>query len=241
MKKWILLLSSALLLSVFAVPYAQADSLSVFVAYTDNLRASGFFPTPFCATQNATTCQVQLGVQLDAGVFRIDNTGANPLVITNITVTLNPTAGPSVFQLWNTVTIAPGTTAYFGQTGQFNFDTSDLGIVGVSTGIGINGIGGCTTLAALTAAQQAVCTANFPVISFMENGNPVSITDTGSILNTGSYDFVIASSDGNESINWNLAGTTGNRGGVTPEPGSLTLLGSGLLGLAGVFRRKLRL
>ena len=75
----------------------------------------------------------------------------------------------------------------------------------------------------------------------MENGNPVSITDAGSILNTGSYDFVCCSSDGNESINWNLAGTTGNRGGVTPEPGSLTLLGSGLLGLAGVFRRKLRL
>src|SRR5258708_6478498 len=150
MKKWIFLLSSALLLSAFAAPYGRADSLSVFVAYTDNLRASGFFPSPFCATQNATTCQVQLGVQLDAGVFRIDNTGANPLVITNLTVTLNPTAGPSVFQLWNNVTIAPGTTAYFGQTGQFNFDTSDLPSLGLNTalpipGIGINGIGGCPT------------------------------------------------------------------------------------------------
>jgi len=68
----------------------------------------------------------------------------------------------------------------------------------------------------------------------------VSITDKGSILNTGSYDFILASSDGNESINWNSAGTAGNRGGVTPEPASLLLMGSGLLGLAGLVRKKIR-
>lgn len=242
MKKWVLLLSSALLLSVVAVPFAHADSLSVFVAYTDNLRASGFFPSPFCALENATDCQVAVGVgqSLDAGVFRIDNTGANPIAITNIAVTLNPTAGPLVFKLWNDVTIAPGSTAIFGQTAQFNFDTSDFGIVNDATGIGINGIGGCTTLSALTLAEQAVCIANFPVITFLENGNPVSITDTGSILNTGSYDFFCCSSDGNESINWNLAGSSANRGGTTPEPASLLLLGSGLLSLCGAVRKKLQ-
>ncbi len=208
-----------------------ADSFSVFVAYTDTLRPSGFFPTPFCSGPTAL-CQVNdaPGQQLDAGAFRIDNTGATPLAITNIKVTLNPTAGPIVFTLWSNVTIPVGGMAIFGQTGEFNFDTSDSGIVGSDAGIGINGIGGCTTLSALTPAQQALCIANFPVISFNENGNAVSITDSGSILNTGSYDFVCCSSDGNESIKWNLAGQQSSRSGV-PEPASLALVGSGLIGI----------
>src|SRR5260370_4957493 len=163
-KKWIFLLSSALLLSAFAVPYAQADSLSVFVAYTDNLRASVFFPSPFCALENATPCQVAVGVgqSLDAGVFRIDTPDVIPITITNVKVTLNPTAAPSVFQLWSSVTIAPGSTAIFGQTAQFNFDTSDLPSLGLNTalpipGIGINGIGGLPALRAPTACAQTHC------------------------------------------------------------------------------------
>jgi hypothetical protein len=36
-----------------------------------------------------------------------------------------------------------------------------------------------------------------------------------------------------------LTGTTGGTGGTTPEPSSIMLFGSGILGLAGVLRRKL--
>ena len=215
-------------LSLLAVP-AFADSFNVYVGYADTLRSSGFFPSPWCGVFGPT-CQVQQGASLDSGAFRIDNTGASPLTISSILVTLNHTASPLFFALWSPVTIAPGGTAIFGQTTQYNFDTSDSGLVGSDAGIGINGIGGCTTLSALTPAQQATCTANFPLISFLENGNPVTITDSGSIINTGSYDFVCCSSDGNESINWNLAGSVATRSGV-PEPASLVLFGSGLLGL----------
>jgi len=227
--KWTTLFLLVLGLGLLSSP-ARAGTVSVFVAYTDNLRASGFFPTPFCSTFSLT-CQVQQGVQLDAGAFRIDNNSGSAVNITNIKVTLNPTAGPIVFTLWSDVTIAAGGSAFFGQTAQFNFDTSDNGVLGVDTGIGINGIGGCTTPSALTSSQQALCAANAPIISFDLNGNPVSFTDSGQILNTGSYDFVCCSADGNESINWNAIGSTATRGGTTPEPASLLLLGTGLLGV----------
>jgi PEP-CTERM motif len=232
-----MLLSAAL---VMAASQAHADSMNVYVGYTDNLRASGFFPSPFC-TGNGTTCQVDTadaGV-LDGGVFRIDNTGATSLAITNITVTL--CGGSCVFQLWDDVTIASGARGIFGQrTPSQNFDTSDTDdfFDSPGKGIGINGIGGCTVASDLTSSELAACTANDPVISFEENGNPVSLTDTGSILNTGGYDFVNDSRDGNESIQWNLIGGSSTRGGSVPEPITLVVFGAGLAGAAAMRRRK---
>jgi hypothetical protein len=231
---------------LLSAPLAWGDNLSVYVGYADSLRPNGFFPAPFCSTFGPTcqVGQVGQGLPLDGGVIRIENAGSNPISISNLTVTLNPTAAPITFALWSDVTIDPGGSAIFGQTQPTNpflsnFDTSDYGILGSDAGISLNGIGGCTTLSALTTSEQAICTANFPIISFAENGHAVTITDTGSILNTGSYDFHYAPGDGNESINWNLAGAVGDRSGTeTPEPGSLVLLGTGLLGLAGVARRK---
>jgi PEP-CTERM motif len=234
---------AAAALVIGATPAYAADSFNVYVGYADNLRASGFFPSPFCLTQNTTTCQVDTTATLDSGAFRIDNTGTTSLAISGITVSFpDCTSGPCTYSLWSNFTLAPGAIAIFGQTNtdDTQFDTSDISDffdVG-GKGIGINGIGGCTVASDLTAGELTACTAHDPVISFSENGTPVSLTDTGSILNTGGEDFVNYSLDGNESINWNLIGGGSTRGGSVPEPITLSVFGAGLAGAAALRRRK---
>jgi len=228
---------------------AKADGFTVFVGYADNLRPSGFFPTPWLGGSNVVS-QTPAGQSLDTGAVRIDDTGGTILTITGFTVAFN--GGAQVFSFWSPLVLNPGQVGIFTQTGSFNFDTSDFGMFGgfppvslYPTIPGNNAIGGCSSTAAILAASAfaATCAANAPVVSFMVNGNPFSATDSGQILNTGGWDFVnngVFGEDGNESINWNEIGSGANRGGTgVPEPSTMFLLGSGLLSLCGIARRKL--
>jgi hypothetical protein len=242
--KWLPLL---LVIGLLILPsMAKADSFTVYVGYADNLRASGFFPTPWLGGANVVS-ETPSGETLDTGAVRIDNTGATSITITGFSVTLNPGAGPIVFNFWNPLVIGAGQTGIFTQTFSYNFDSSDDGIFGglppgsLDPGGLNNAIGGCSSKASILAASgdAALCAANAPIVSFLENGNSFSATDSGQILNTGGYDFINGSADGNESINWNVIGSGANRGGTgVPEPSSLMLLGSGLLSLCGLIRRK---
>lgn len=245
--RWFPLLLVVGLLSLPSI--AKADGFTVYVGYADNLRPSGFFPTPWLGGLNVVS-QTPDGQSLDAGAIRIDNTGSTPITITNLSVNINGTS--SGFSIWNPLTIAAGQTGIFTQTFSYNFDSSDFGIFGglppaslAPTLPGNNAIGGCSSTPSILAASTfaAQCAATAPVVSFLENLNPFSGTDSGQILNTGGWDFVnngVFGEDGNESINWNLIGTEADRGGTTgvPEPSSLLLLGSGLLSLCGFTRRK---
>jgi hypothetical protein len=226
-------LAAISLATCFGVTEARA-ALKVFVGYADNLRPSGFFPTPWLGDSGVVS---QSGPEtFDAGAVRIQNTGASAVTISGMTVTLN--GGANVFNFWNPLVIPAGDNGIFTQTSQFNFDTSDFG-GGVVGGIlppnpAAHGIGGCSS-SGLGAADAAFCATVRPVVSFSVDGAPVvSFTDTGHILDTGHYDFINGSLDGNESIDWNAIGTGASRGGTggVPEPSTWAMMLIGFGGLA---------
>ena len=235
----ILALVAALLVAVSA----SAGTIVVYVGYADNLRPSGFFPTPWLGSPGVVS-QTPAGQSLDAGAIRIYNNSGAAITISNFSATFNN--GGVVFNsMWNPLTIPNGDNGIFTQTGSYNFDTSDFGYFGGSV-VNVDAThpyGGCTNPQGAT--QIAGCLSYRPVIGFSVGGKPVTtFIDSGHVLDTFGYDLINLpppAGDGNESINWNLIGTVATRGGGTPEPGTILLLGSGLLGAIGYGRRRLGL
>ena len=242
------ILPAIALAALTAVPsIALAGTFDVFVGYADNLRPSGFFPTVWLG--DAGVVSQSSGAQsFDSGAIRIDNSGATALHVTNFNVTMNGGTGTS-YSIWNAIDIAVGGIGIFTQVFSYNFDSSDNSGNPFAPGglnptlVGANGIGGCSSTAALiatVAGLQATCTANRPIVSFDINGTHFAFDDKGHILDTGWYDFVNQSPDGNESINWNSIGSGADRGGTSPVPlpASLPLLMAGVAGLGLLKRRK---
>jgi hypothetical protein len=228
---------SLLVLSVFALMVwlpASAASIDVFVGYSDNLRASGFFPTPWIGSPGVVT-QTPGGESLDSDAIRIDNSSSNPITISDLTVTFG---GGQTVNIWSPLTIPAGGKGIFTQTVSYNFDSSDFGVFGTPP-VNVDAthpLGGCTNPANPT--QVAQCLAFQPVISFKVDGAAVTpLRDTGHILDTFGYDLLYLpppGGDGNESINWNAIGSVpsreGNGGSTAPEPSTVLLIAPALTG-----------
>ncbi|MBV8035591.1 PEP-CTERM sorting domain-containing protein [Roseateles sp.] len=233
-----LMSSLAAALGLLSAGVAHAD-LVIYVGYADNLRPSGFFPSPWLGGANVVS-QSSAAQSFDSGAVRIDNTGASAITISNFEVKLN--SGGVVFNFWSALTIGAGKTGIFTQTASYNFDSSDYGPLGGAPAIdAAHPLGGCTNMAALSAVQQADCLASIPNVSFSTDGGATtqSFDDKGYIINTFGYDFINGSSDGNESINWNLIGRDAVRGGTNlPEPATLSLVGLALCGGVLAARRR---
>ena len=120
----VLALVAALLVAVTA----SAGTIVVYVGYADNLRASGFFPTPWLGDPGVVS-QTPSGQSLDTGAVRLDNNTGAAVTISGFTVTLG---GGQVFNIWSPLTIPNGGIGIFTQTGSYNFDSSDFGLFGAS-------------------------------------------------------------------------------------------------------------
>ena len=242
------ILPAIVLAGLSVVPsIALAGTFNLFVGYADGLRSNGFFPTTWLGDPGVVS-QSAGGQSLDSGAVRFDNTSGVTLHISNFTVTMNGGSG-AVYNIWNALDIAAGGTGIFTQTTPYNFDSSDNSGNAFAPGglaptlAGANGIGGCSSTAALIATVAglgAMCDANRPILAFDVNGVHFTFADTAHILDTGWYDFVNQSPDGNESINWNVIGKGAVRGGTAPVPlpASLPMLMAGIAGLWLVKRRK---
>src|SRR5438128_1402161 len=165
-------------------PASAATNVNVFVAYADNLRASGFFPTPWKGAPN--TLFIGNGPSFEAGAIRLDNPTGVPLAVDSVSVDLQR-PGP-VFKLWGSFTIPAHGSAILTQTGQYNFDTSD------------SPIQSCPTPASSSDKR-------IPKVTVTITGVPTSLLDTGHVLDTGGFDY--ASCKPNESLQWRSIGGAG--------------------------------
>ena len=98
----------------------------------------------------------------------------------------------------------------------------------------VQGLGLCSTTCNLTFGFVDLKTplATNGSVNITASGVPVGTVFYGMVLNSnGQIQYITPNSE---------AAILGKSTSVVPEPGSLTLMGSGLLGLVGIVRRKLR-
>jgi len=91
------------ILGMMCVPML-AGSITVYVGYADNLRANGFFPSPWIGGPGVVS-ETPSGETLDTAAIRVDNNTGAPIVISGMTAAFG---GGQTFNFWMPLTIPDG-------------------------------------------------------------------------------------------------------------------------------------
>jgi len=165
-------------------------------------------------------------------------------------------AAADTFDYANAGTVSGGTAILSGSAtngGSLSLTSALTAVVDTTTNANVCGNGGaaCNGWVSVTTGSLSSCSSG---LCF--TGGTLSITDNGKTVFSGTFSGTVTVANGFVIVNGTVGGVAGSTqivfklgssagtiSGdtiVTPEPGTLGLLGTGLLGLAGIVRRKLR-
>jgi hypothetical protein len=187
----------------------------VDVGYADDTHVGSFFPSPWGV---GGTVQYQNGMTtgVDAGAIKINNTGVTSISIDDLTI--DGFGDGAVFHIWGSnggggilaggQVLAPGMSAIFTQTAQYNFDSSD---------------------------DQGSNTSAIPVVHVTIDGVAAAYMDTAQILNTEGTDHLASS---NEDHQWRPIGTFGGQAAPLPSTAFAGMVLMGAVSIAKLRRRQ---
>jgi RHS repeat-associated protein len=166
------------------------SGITVSVGYADNVRPSGFFPTPWAGDAGVTFEGCAGSCAFDGGAVKLTNTTASAVTVNSVQVKLST----CTYDIWpKSLSLGPGQTLVFTQTvsGAANgctsngtFDTSD---------VGPNGVGWSGSCTKSGVVPEVDVTANSVLQPF---------TDASQVLDTGGIDLASCPSGTNESQPW---------------------------------------